>query len=57
MTRRDLSLAAVAALAVLALAVIAWAEPPAPGQIISGLVGLGAMAIGRVSGANGEREQ
>jgi hypothetical protein len=56
MTRRDLSLATIAALAVLALAVVAWVRPPAPDQIITGIVALGVSALGRVSGANGERQ-
>lgn len=54
---RDLSLAIVAALSVLALALTARIQPPAADQIITGIVGLGAMALGRISGANGERGQ
>lgn len=51
MTTRDLALAAVAALAVIGLVILAWAQPPAAEQIITGIVGLGGMALGRISAA------
>jgi hypothetical protein len=49
---RDLSLSAVAALGVAALAFVATVDPPASDQIITGIVALGAGALGRISGAN-----
>lgn len=52
MTRtRDLALAAVAGVAVVALAVTGWADPPASDSIITGIVALGAGALGRISAA------
>lgn len=55
MTKRDLALAAVAAIAVLALVLIGRSDVEQSGEIITGIVGLGSMALGRISGANGER--
>lgn len=51
---RDLILGIVATLAVIALAAVAWVQPPVSEQIIVGLVAIGTAAVGRFSGANGE---
>lgn len=47
---RDLALCAVALGCVLALVVVAKVQPPASGGIVSGIVGIGGMALGRLSG-------
>ena len=44
----------IAALAVVALGVVAWVQPPVSEQIVVGLVAIGTAAVGRFSGANGE---
>ena len=51
---RDLVLGLVAAFAVVALAAVAWVQPPVSEQIIVALAAIATSAIGRFSGANGE---
>ena len=47
---RDLALCAVAVVAVVALVVVAKVQPPAAGGIVSGIIAIGSMALGRLSG-------
>ena len=51
MSHRDLALCAVAALVVVALTVMAFVQPPAAPQLITGAVAIGTTALGRLSGA------
>ena len=50
---RDLALCAVATVAIVALGVVARLDVDQSGEIITGIVGLGGIALGRLSGATG----
>lgn len=52
---RDLSLIVLAVVSVVCLSVLAWHGDVDPGVVVPALSGVAGMAVGRLSGATGER--